>query len=111
MSGVIGYALCFGATVIVVAGDYAIKIAVERGHTLSSPIFMTGCGLYALSAIGWFMAMRHISLAQTGVAFSVFSLLALAGLGVVAFGERLEMREVFGIVLAVCSMLLMARVV
>ena len=31
--------------------------------------FLLGCALYALSAIGWFFAMRHISLAQTGVAF------------------------------------------
>ena len=110
MSGVIGYALCFGATAIVIAGDYAIKLAVERGHTLASPVFLAGCGLYALSAVGWFLAMRHISLAQTGVAFSIFSLLALAGLGVVAFGERLAAREILGVILAVCSMLLMARV-
>ena len=54
--------------------------------------------------------MRHISLAQTGVAFSIFSLLALCAMGVVFFEERLETREILGICLAVCSMLLMARV-
>lgn len=109
MSGVIGYALSFGVTLVVIAGDYAIKLAVERGHALQSPIFLAGCALYALSAIGWFLAMRHISLAQTGVAFSIFSLLALVALGVFAFGERLSPREMLGVALAVSSMLLMAR--
>lgn len=111
MSSLTGYALCFGATLIVIAGDYAIKLAVERGHTLYSSMFIVGCGLYALSAVGSFLAMRHISLAQTGVAFSLFSLLAFVALGVLAFDERLEPREILGVILAVCSMMLMARTV
>jgi undecaprenyl phosphate-alpha-L-ara4N flippase subunit ArnF len=110
MTALIGYGLCFLATLVVIAGDYYIKLAVDRGHTLQSPIFLLGCSLYALSAIGWFLALRHISLAQTGVAFSIFSLLALCGMGVVFFEEKLETREMFGIALAVCAMLLMARV-
>ncbi len=110
MPALIGYALCFVATLVVVAGDYYIKLAVDRGHSLQSPVLLLGCSLYAFSAIGWFLAMRHISLAQTGVAFSIFSLLALCAMGVVFFEERLETREILGICLAVCSMLLMARV-
>lgn len=105
----IGYALSFGATLVVITGDYAIKLAVDGGLSLLSPVFLIGCALYALSAVGWFLAMRHITLAQTGVAFSMFSLLALVALGVLAFGERLAPREVLGVVLAMSSMLLMAR--
>ncbi len=110
MTTLIGYGLCFLATLVVIAGDYYIKLAVDRGHGLQSPIFLLGCGLYALSAVGWFLAPRHISLAQTGIAFSIFSLLALCAMGVFLFEERLQARERLGVLLAVCAMLLMARV-
>ncbi|MFT3689470.1 hypothetical protein [Paenirhodobacter sp.] len=99
------------ATLVVIAGDVALKVAVERGHTLSSPLVAAGFGLYGLSAIGWFLALQRMTLSQTGVAFSVFSLLALVGIGVFQFGERLEAREILGVSMAVCSILLMARFV
>ena len=111
MTAFIGYGLCFMTTMIVIAGDYYIKLAVDRGHSLQSPLFLLGCALYALSAVGWFLTLRHITLAQTGVAFSILSLLALCGMGVVFFEERLQAREMIGIALAVSAMLLMTRVV
>ncbi|MEO1949934.1 MULTISPECIES: hypothetical protein [Thioclava] len=110
MSALLGYSLCLGATLIVIAGDFVLKSAVDKGHALHSPSVFLGCVLYAASAAGWFLALRHVSLAQTGVASALFTLMALVTMGVVLFGEKLALREVFGIAMAVGSMLLMARV-
>lgn len=110
MSALLGYGLCLGATLVVIAGDFILKNAVEKGHALHSPSVFLACGLYAVSAAGWFLALRHVSLAQTGVASAIFTLMALVAMGVFLFGEKLATREVLGIAMAVGSMLLMARV-
>ncbi|OWY11115.1 MULTISPECIES: hypothetical protein [Thioclava] len=110
MPALLGYSLCLSATLVVIAGDFILKSAVERGHALHSPSVLLGGALYAASAAGWFLALRQVSLAQTGVAPTLFTLMALVTMGVVLFGGKLALREVLGIAMAVGSMLLMARV-
>lgn len=105
----IGYLYCLLATMVVIAGDYFIKVAAERSLSMTSATFMIGCAMYALSAIGWYLAMREITLGQIAVAFSVFVLLALCAMGVLLFGESIGIREVFGIGFAIAAMILMAR--
>lgn len=109
MNAIVGYGLCALATLVVIAGDYFIKLAVDRGHTLASRTLMAGGLLYGLSAIGWFYALRKVSLSQSGVAFAMISLLALVALGVLVFEERLTLREWIGVGCAVASLILMAR--
>ena len=111
MVRIVGYIYCAIATFVVIAGDYFLKTAADRSLSLDSPLFVIGCGLYAASAIGWYLAMRHIMLSQIGVTFSMFTLLALCAMGVMFFDEKLDVREYFGIVLALISLLLMARIV
>ncbi|MEI4472582.1 hypothetical protein [Frigidibacter sp. MR17.24] len=104
-----GYALCALASLIVLLGDYFVKLAVESGHPLTSrPLAAAGL-LYALSAVAWYFTFQHMTLAQSGVAVAVFSLLALVGLGVVCFGETLAPRDWLGIGCALASLALMAR--
>lgn len=54
--------------------------------------------------------MRHITLAQAGVAYSMLTLLALYAIGALVFGEELRMREYTGIGCALVSMILLSRV-
>ena len=54
--------------------------------------------------------MRHVTLAQAGVAYSMFTLLALCLIGAVWFDEPIQMREAAGIACAIASMALMVRV-
>ncbi len=109
MTGLWGYGLCFGATLVMILGDYAIKLAADRGTMLQSPQFLVGGVLYALSAVGWYLAMRQMTLAQTGVASAIFSLLALCAMGVLLFEETLAAREYLGIAMAVGALVLMTR--
>ncbi|WP_370399821.1 EamA family transporter [Sulfitobacter sp. JB4-11] len=106
----LGLTFTFCTAILVIFGDYLIKIAADRGHGVMSGLVMSGCILYAVSALMWFYALHHVTLSQAGVAYSMLTLLALCGIGVAYFGEVLYPRELFGIGFALLSMLLMMRV-
>ena len=94
---------------VVIAGDVVLKIASEREGTSTLPLIALGCLIYAASAVLWFWAMRHTTLAQAAVAYSMFTLLALAAIGAFWFKEDLGGREWAGIGFALASMVMMAR--
>ncbi len=103
-------ALALVAIVIVtILGDWCLKHASIRGGWLDNPYFLAGTGLYTLTGIGFVYAMRHLTLASIGVWYSMLTVLFMAGLGVVAFEERLTPREILGIVLAIAALALMLR--
>jgi len=93
---------------ITLAGDYYIKLA-SQGRGFSGPAFWIGATLYASSAIGLMIAMRHMSLASVGVWYSILTILAMTALGVLVFGEKLAMREIAGIALAFAALGCMTR--
>jgi small multidrug resistance pump len=95
---------------VVILGDYVLKLAADRGLATLSTMVGLGVGLYAVSALLWFGAMRHLTLGQAGVAYSMLTLVALALIGALAFGERLGLRECAGIGCALTAMALMVRV-
>ena len=107
---VFGYAVCLSCAVVVILGDYYIKRAADDALTLGSTLFLVGAGAYLLSAALWYFAMRHIGLAQAGVAYSMLTLIALCVIGAVVFDEQIGPREVLGIGFALLSMGLMTRV-
>lgn len=107
---VFGFGFSLLTAVVVIIGDVALKQAADTGRPLMSGLVVTGCTIYALSAIFWFYAMRHVSLAQAGVAYSMLTLLALCLIGVLWFDERIYLREAAGIACALAAMVLMVRV-
>ena len=106
----LGLAFSLFTALVVIAGDTLIKLAADGGQPVTSRLVLLGCLLYAGSAVFWYAAMRHITLAQGGVAFSMFSLIALALIGAAAFGEPIREREAVGIGFALVAMVLMARI-
>ncbi len=107
---VFGYSFALVTALIVLLGDYAIKLAADGDMSITSGHMLAGYTFYCLSALMWYLAMRHITLAQAGVAFSMFSLLALCAVGVIFFEEEIHPREALGIALALVSMVLMVRI-
>ncbi len=104
-----GYAFALFTALIVIAGDTAIKIAADAGHAAHHRLVLTGCALYAVSALMWFGAMRFVTLAQAGVAYSMLTLLALCAIGALWFEEPVGTREAAGILCALAAMVLMIR--
>lgn len=92
-----------------IVGDYFLKRASEAEQPLTSKHFFVGLVFYASTAFAWVFVMRHLKLATIGVIYSVCMILMLTGMGVVFFNESLNRSEVAGIILAIASILLLAR--
>lgn len=105
-----GFGFAFVTAMIVIIGDTAIKMAADGNQPMWSGLVLSGCLLYGISALFWFFAMQHVSLVQAGVAYSMLTLLALAFIGAVWFGETLYAREYAGLACALLAMILLARV-
>jgi undecaprenyl phosphate-alpha-L-ara4N flippase subunit ArnF len=105
-----GFSFALVTASIVIIGDFLIKLAADDGKSIWSGYVLIGCLLYAVSAIFWFYAVRHVTLAQAGVAYSMLTLLALCGIGVIWFDEQMFLREYLGIACAIAAMVLMVRV-
>lgn len=106
MSALYGLLFALGTAVIAITGDTLIKVAADREILHSRPM-MAGILLYAASAVFWYFAMRHITLGQAAVAYSMLTLVALCLIGAFAFGEPIGLREGAGISLALAAMWLM----
>lgn len=107
---VLGYGFCLLTALIVIAGDYVLKVAADGDMDLNSNHVIAGGLLYASSAIMWYFAMRYMTLAQAGVVSSMLTLLALCAIGYYAFGERFHLREYAGVGCALAAMVLLVRV-
>jgi len=103
MSLFYGLVFSFFTALIVIVGDVAVKTAADATR-LVSPLMALGILLYGASAICWYFAMRHVSLGQGAVAYSMLTLIALAIIGAYYFGERLGTREFLGIACALAAM-------
>jgi len=92
-----------------VHGDYYLKLASQREHSLRSGWFYLGFALYASTAFGWVFVMKHLKLATISVLYSVSMVLLLTAIGTLAFRESLKPLEVVGIGLALASLVLLMR--
>lgn len=93
-------------TAMTVGGDYFIKISTGHAAGMSSAFFVIGTLLYGLSSIGWFYLMRSHSLTWIAVSYSATTLIFVALLGVVVFGEALRLRDAAAVALALAAVLL-----
>ena len=63
----------------------------------------------ASTAAGWVVVLRVIKLGVVGVIYGVSTVLFMALLGRLAFGESLRPQEVLGLCLGIASIMLLAR--
>jgi drug/metabolite transporter (DMT)-like permease len=92
-----------------IVGDYFLKHASNQPQPLTTRMFLAGLLFYSSTAFAWVFVMRYMKLATIGVVYSVCMILLLTGMGVLFFGEKLNRYEVTGIVLALASLVLLAR--
>ncbi len=105
----IGVVVTMIFSVVGVIGDYFLKLASNYDNPMKSGWFYIGFALYASTAFGWVFVMRYLKLATIGVLYSVTIILLLSVVGFVFFKEALSPYEIVGIVLAIASMVLLAR--
>jgi small multidrug resistance pump len=98
-----------GICMVSAVADYALKRASALESPASSPWFYVGLVVYGSTAFAWVYVMRHLQFATLGVVYASTMVVLLAGIGVFVLGERLQWQEGLGIVLAIASIILLAR--
>ncbi len=96
-------------SLIVVFGDYLIKLASMQNGFSGWYLLMLGAIIYGLTGIGWFFVMRHLKLSTIGVVFGMSCLIALTLVSIFYFNEHINSYEIFGIILAIISIIILAR--
>ncbi len=91
-----------------VVGDFFIKLAGLH-KTMEIKWFSVGLIIYALTAFGWFFAIKHIKLSTLGVIYAVSTVLFLVIIGVFYFKESLNAYEILGVAIGVISIVLLGR--
>ncbi|MDD9923621.1 MAG: hypothetical protein OXQ92_15290 [Boseongicola sp.] len=108
MSLFFGLIFTLATALIVISGDVVIKTAADSARLIS--LYMAvGIVLYGVSAICWYFAMRHVSLGQGAVAYSMLTLIALFVIGAFWFDETIGTRQLAGMVCALAAMALMSE--
>jgi len=92
-----------------IVGDYFLKRASGEASPLTTPDFLAGLALYSSTAFAWAFVMRYLKLATIGAIYSVCMILMLTTMGFLFFDETLNRYEVFGIVFAIASIVLLSR--
>jgi multidrug transporter EmrE-like cation transporter len=101
--------ITIGFSAVGVVGDYFLKLASQQASPLRSSWFYIGFAVYASTAFGWVIVMKHLKLAVVGVVYSVAMIVLLTAVGAIGFGESLGPREIAGVILAVASIVLLMR--
>jgi len=96
-------------SIVGVTGDYFLKLASHYNNPIRSGWFYIGFALYASTAFGWVFVMKYLKLATISVLYSVSIILLLTAVGFVFFNEVLNPYEIAGLVLAIASLVLLAR--
>jgi len=101
--------ITIGFSAVGVIGDYFLKLASQQASPLRSGWFYVGFAVYASTAFGWVIVMKHLKLAVVGVVYSVAMIVLLTAVSAIGFGESLGPREIAGVILAVASIVLLMR--
>lgn len=98
-----------GICIFSAGADYLLKRSSELESPIKSPLFFLGLTMYASTAFVWVYVMRHLQFATLGVVYAATMVVLLAGIGVIVLHETLRWQEGLGIVLAIASIILLAR--
>lgn len=103
----IGFVLLMN--LVVLLGDYFLKLSGAGDVYVKPKLFAIGFGIQMLTIVGWFIALKHLKLTTLAVYYSVSTVLYLSVLGVLVFHERLNAYEILGVATAILSLFLLAR--
>lgn len=92
-----------------VVGDFFIKLSGKGPRFMEIRWFILGFLIYALTAFGWFFAMKNVRLSTLGVFYAISTILFLVVLDTFYFKETINAYEIAGVVLAIISLMLLGK--
>lgn len=96
-------------SIITVAGDIFIKNASLGKGFSGWKLLLLGAFLYGITALGWFFVFRGIKVSSVAVLYSVSTAILLVIAGIVYYRESVSYGEMVGIILGVCSIILLVK--
>ncbi len=98
-----------GLSAITVLADAFIKHASLQNAFSGWRMLILGAVIYGLTAFGWFFVMRKNKLFTLGVLYGVGCIVLLTLVSVFYFKEKINSFEIFGIALAIISIIILFR--
>jgi drug/metabolite transporter (DMT)-like permease len=92
-----------------ILGDYFLELAGNSKKYMDLRFFLIGLAIYSALAVGWFLVMKHVKLADLGGLYALTTSLLFVGMGVFVFKEQLGWSEVLGVILGIISIALLAK--
>ncbi len=105
----IAFLIGIGLSAITVLADAFIKHASLQNAFSGWQMLILGAIIYGLTAFGWFFVMRKLKLSTLGVLYGVSVIIILTLVSVFYFKERINSMEMFGIALAIISLIILSR--
>jgi len=109
MSLLIPFLIATALTFITVLADVLIKHASLQSAFSGWKTLGLGALIYGLTGFGWFFVMKKMKLSTLGVLYGVGCIILLALVSVFYFKEKISSIEIFGIVLAIISIIILYR--
>lgn len=106
---IITFLIGFLISAVTVLGDFAVKKASLQNAWSGWPMLLLGAMIYGITAVGWFFVMRKIKLSTLGVLYGISCVLLLTLISVFYFKEKINSFEIFGIILAISSLVILYR--
>lgn len=94
-------------TGILLGGDYLIKAATISPEPIR--LLFYAVLLYGVSVFGWYYILLDQKIAVIGMLFAMLSLIGTTLIGIFGFGEKLEIKEIIGLILAMISIVLLVN--
>jgi len=98
-----------GLSLITVLADAIIKHASLQNGFSGWQLLILGSILYGATAFGWFFVMRNMKLSTLGGLYAISVVVSLALVSVFYFKEAISPIEIFGIALAIVSLVILSR--
>ncbi|MFZ5363996.1 MAG: EamA family transporter [Patescibacteria group bacterium] len=102
-------AIGVGLSLITALADAFIKHSSLQQAFSGWKWLLLGALIYAITALGWFFVLRKFKLSTAVVLYSVNLIIFLTLISVFYFKEKISPIEIFGIFLAVISLVILYR--
>lgn len=106
---IISFITAIALSIITVVADIFIKNASLATAFSGWKLLILGCLIYGLTGLGWFYVLRNIKLSTSAVIYGVSCIILLTLVSVFYFKEKISSFEVLGIILAIASIIILAR--
>lgn len=104
-----GAALVLTLAVVGAGADALLKLASGQPRPFWNRWFFLGLLTSMVFAGIWVLLMQSMKLATAGVSCAVVSALLLVAIGTLCFGEKLNVGETTGVILALGAVILLGR--